>query len=114
MMQKKITAKAIQHYAIVSQDQAGIHLDVEVAIQCGYEYPIAHGMYMMGLAQSFYIAEHPNQWITTYTMIFSKPILVDSTVTFHFDMGGNQVDVQVLSASQDLLLSGNFIVKEVP
>lgn len=112
-MQKQITAKSIQQYASISQDQAGIHLDVEVAVQCGYDRPIAHGMYMMGLAQSLYIAEHPNQWITTYTMTFSKPILVDSIVFFHFVIKGDDVEVQVRSIDQEIVISGNFIVKEI-
>lgn len=112
-MQKQITAKAIQHYAMIAKDHADIHLDVEAAIQWGYDRPIAHGMYMMGLAQSLYIAEHPSQWITTYAIKFSKSILVDSKVIFHFSVNKSHVEVQVLSTDQDLLLSGHLVVKEI-
>jgi 3-hydroxybutyryl-CoA dehydratase len=111
-MKKRITAEAIQQYAAASKDTAAIHLDAEAATKAGFKRPIAHGMYIMGLAQSLYIAEHPTQWITQYDMKFQKPLLVDVVVIFDFEASDGNVQVTVTAETGEVIASGTFSVKE--
>lgn len=111
-MKKRITAAAIRQYADVSNDTAAIHLNAEAAVKVGYKQPIAHGMYIMGLAQSMYLNEHPSQWITTYSMKFQKPLLVDSLATFDFDVCESMIHVTITVESGDVIALGAFSVKE--
>ena len=108
MMRKCITAEAIRQYAAASQDLAAIHL-----AEAGFKRPIAHGMYLMGLAQSLYIAEHQTQWITQYDMKFHKPIEVDNVVIFDFSEDDCLVKVTLTTEAGDVIASGAFSVKEV-
>ena len=62
-MKKHITRAEVLRYANASNDKAAIHIDDEIAKKAGFERPIVHGMYVMGLAQSIYLKEHPTQWI---------------------------------------------------
>jgi 3-hydroxybutyryl-CoA dehydratase len=111
-MKKRITAEAIQRYAAASKDTAAIHLDAEAAAKGGFKRPIVHGMYIMGLAQSLYIAEHPTQWITQYDIKFLKPLLVDVVVVFDFDACDSNVQVTVTAETGEVIASGNFSVRE--
>ncbi|WP_438350736.1 MaoC family dehydratase [Paenibacillus sp. FA6] len=111
-MKKQITADAIQQYAIASKDTAAIHLNVEAAVKAGYKRPVAHGMYIMGLAQSLYLTKHPSQWITTYHMKFQKPLLVDTVANFDFEVCDDHIHVNVAVESGDVIASGTFSVKE--
>ncbi|OAB44716.1 MaoC family dehydratase [Paenibacillus glacialis] len=111
-MNKHITAEAIQQYAVVSKDTSAIHLNVEAAVKVGYKRPVAHGMYIMGLAQSLYLTEHPSQWITTYSMKFQKPLLVDTVAIFDFEVCDGNIDVTVAIESGEVIASGTFSVKE--
>lgn len=113
MMRKCITAEAIRKYAAASQDLAAIHLDEDAAAKAGFKRPIAHGMYLMGLAQSLYIAEHPTQWITKYDMKFQQPVEVDNVVIFDFIDNDGAVKVTLTTEAGDVIASGAFSVKEV-
>ncbi|MBY3619642.1 MaoC family dehydratase [Acinetobacter sp. CUI P1] len=113
MMRKCITAEAIQQYAAASQDQAAIHLDEDAAAKAGFKRPIAHGMYLMGLAQSLYLAEHRAQWINQYDMKFHKPIEVDNVVIFDFAEDDCMVKVTLTTEAGEVIASGAFSVKEV-
>ncbi|WP_339317000.1 MaoC family dehydratase [Paenibacillus sp. FSL R10-2734] len=113
MIKKCITAEAIRQYAAASQDLAAIHLDEAAAAKTGFKRPIAHGMYLMGLTQSLYIAEHPTQWITEYEMKFHKPIEVDNDVIFDFADDNARVKVTLTTDAGDLIAAGAFSVKEV-
>ena len=111
-MKKFISNEAIRQYATASKDIADIHLDAEVASRAGFKRPIVHGMYIMGLAQSKYITEHPTQWITTYDMKFVNPLLVDSVAIFDYaDRDGN-IQVTVTAETGEVIASGTFSVKE--
>lgn len=112
-MEKRITAEAIRQYADASQDMAAIHLDADAAAKAGFKGPIAHGMYLMGLAQSIYIAKHPALWITQYNMKFHNPALVDTVETFAFEDCGSHIQVIVTAETGDVIASGAFSVKEV-
>jgi acyl dehydratase len=57
-MNIRITAEAVRQYALASKDMAAIHISSEAAAEAGYERPIAHGMFLMGLAQSLYLSKH--------------------------------------------------------
>ncbi|NIK76848.1 acyl dehydratase [Paenibacillus castaneae] len=111
-MKKTITAEAIQRYAAASKDTAAIHLDVEAAVNAGYERPIAHGMYIMGLAQSIYLTEHPLQWITAYSMKFQKALFVDSVAIFDYEVDDDRIHMTVGLESGEVIASGTFSVKE--
>jgi 3-hydroxybutyryl-CoA dehydratase len=111
-MKKLITSEAIKQYAVASQDQAAIHLEADAAAEAGFERPIAHGMYLMGLAQSIYLADHPTQWITQYDMKFHKPILVDTVAIFDFKDCDNPIQVTVTAETGEVIASGTFLVKE--
>ncbi|MNO92880.1 bifunctional aldehyde dehydrogenase/enoyl-CoA hydratase [compost metagenome] len=113
MMRKCITADAIRKYAAASQDLAAIHLDRVAAAEAGFKRPIAHGMYLMGLAQSLYIAEHRTQWITQYEMKFHQPVEVDHAVMFDFTNDGCDVKVTLTTEAGEVIASGAFSVKEV-
>lgn len=108
---KLITDEVIRQYATASQDKAKIHFDAEFALRAGFKRPIVHGMYIMGLAQSLYITEHPTQWITTYDMIFHKPLLVDSIATFIFEACDDNIKVTVTEDTSGVIASGTFSVK---
>lgn len=112
-MKKRVTAEAIQQYAVVSRDTAAIHLDDEAATRAGFKRPIAHGMYIMGLAQSLYISEHPTQWITEYDMKFQKSLLVGTISIFDFETNNGNVQVTVTTETGDIIASGNFSVREL-
>lgn len=113
-MKKCITSEVIQQYATVSQDMAAIHLEKDAAVKAGFKRPIAHGMYLMGLAQSIYIEKHPGQWITQYEMKFHKPMLVDTVARFEFEPDGeSRIKVTVTADDDTLIASGAFSVKEV-
>lgn len=111
-MKKRITAEAIQRYATASKDTSAIHLNVKAAVDAGYKRPVAHGMYIMGLAQSLYLTEHPSQWITTYSMKFQKPLLVDTVANFEFEVCDGHILVTVAVESGEVIASGSFSVKE--
>lgn len=113
MIKKSITAEAIRQYAVASQDLAPIHLDADAAAKAGLQRPIAHGMYLMGLAQSLYIAKHPTQWITQYDIKFHKPLEADSVVIFDFTDDDCAVNVTLTTEAGDVIASGAFSVKEV-
>ncbi|WP_339245721.1 MaoC family dehydratase [Paenibacillus sp. FSL F4-0243] len=113
MMRKCITAEAIRQYAAASQDLAAIHLDEDAAAEAGFKRPIAHGMYLMGLAQSLYIEAHQAQWITQYDMKFHKPIEVDNVVIFDFSEDDCMVKVTLTTEAGNVIASGAFSVKEV-
>ncbi|WP_052092073.1 MaoC family dehydratase [Paenibacillus sp. FSL H7-0357] len=112
-IKKRITAEAVRQYGAVSKDTAAIHLNAEAAVKAGYKRPIAHGMYIMGLAQSLYLTDHPAQWITTYSMKFHKPLVVDTDVVFHFEPSDGHIEVKVTLESGDVIASGTFSVKEM-
>lgn len=111
-MIKHITADAIRHYAAASKDTAAIHLNVEAAAKAGYKRPLVHGMYIMGLAQSLYLAEHPTQWITTYSMKFQKPLVVDTVAFFDYEVCNDDIHVTVTIESGEVIAAGAFSVRE--
>lgn len=111
-MKKCISAEDILKYATSSQDTAAIHLNDEAAAKAGYNRPIVHGMYMMGLAQSLYLAEHQSQWITTYSMKFQKPVLVDSIITFDYESCEDKIQVTIAFETGEVIAVGTFSVKE--
>lgn len=111
-MRKRITDEAIRQYASASKDTAEIHLDAEAAACAGFKRTIAHGMYIMGLAQSLYIREHPEKWITTYELKFLNPLYVDSEVTFDFEDTGGHILVTISGENGEWIASGTMSVKE--
>ncbi|KOR89568.1 MaoC family dehydratase [Paenibacillus solani] len=111
-MKRRITAEAIRQYADVSKDDSAIHLNADAAASAGFKRPIVHGMYIMGLAQSLYIREHPQQWISTYDLKFINPLYVDSDVVFNFEGTSGDVDVTVTGEDGELIASGTLTAKE--
>ncbi|MGG3279205.1 MaoC family dehydratase [Paenibacillus solani] len=111
-MKRRITAEAIRQYAYVSKDDSAIHLNAEAAANSGFKRPIVHGMYMMGLAQSLYISEHPQQWITAYALKFINPLYVDSDVVFDFTETNGDICVTVTGEDGELIASGTLTLKE--
>ncbi|OAB40445.1 MaoC family dehydratase [Paenibacillus antarcticus] len=111
-MKKRITSYDIQQYAAISKDTATIHLNIEAAARAGFKRPVAHGMYIMGLAQSLYLIEHPSQWITTYSMKFQKPLLIDTVAMFNFEVCDGNINVNVVIESGEVIASGTFTVEE--
>lgn len=112
-MKRRITVEAIEHYANVSKDKAVIHLNVDAARAAGFDQPLVHGMYVMGLAQSLYIEEHPTHWITAYKMKFQKPLFVDMVAIFNFERVEDSVEVAVTTENGDKIAAGTFLVKEL-
>ncbi|MBD7968508.1 MaoC family dehydratase [Paenibacillus gallinarum] len=111
-MKKRITADHIQQYAAASKDRAAIHLNAEAAARAGYKRPIVHGMYIMGIAQSLYLAEHPAQWIKTCNMKFINPLLTDAVASFHFEVCVDQIDITVTAETGEVIAKGTFSVEE--
>ncbi|MFJ7972703.1 MaoC family dehydratase [Psychrobacillus sp. NPDC096389] len=112
-MKKHITVEAIEKYAAVSKDKAAIHLDVDAARAAGFDQPLVHGIYVMGLAQSLFMEGHPKQWITAYKMKFQKPLLVDTIAVFNFERVKDSVGVTVTKENGDKIAVGTFLVKEL-
>ncbi|QPQ35583.1 MaoC family dehydratase [Lysinibacillus sp. JNUCC-52] len=112
-MKKTVTAKQVHYYAQVSKDDAAIHINAEAAKQAGFERPIVHGMYLMGLAQSLYMKEHPLKWIVRYNMRFQKPLLIDEEVTFLFIENHTRIEVSISNRNNDQIALGNFEVEEL-
>ncbi|AIQ42197.1 MaoC family dehydratase [Paenibacillus sp. FSL R7-0297] len=112
-MRIRISEPAIRQYASVTGDEAAIHLDAEAAKTAGYEAPIAHGMYIMGLAQSLYMKEHRSQWIQAFTMRFEKPCVQGTCVDFRYhSCNQDQIQVTVISDHEDIIAKGSFSVAE--
>jgi 3-hydroxybutyryl-CoA dehydratase len=112
-MKKVITAKNIRQFASVSKDEAAIHLDDEAARKAGFEAPVAHGMYIWGLAQSLYLAEHSCHWIQSFSVRFQTPLLQGSTAYFQFEtLNKNQVQVTITSDHGQTVATGAFTVME--
>jgi len=111
-LKRRITAEAIRQYALVSKDDSPIHLNADAAASAGFKRPIAHGMYIMGLAQSLYIREHPQQWITAYALKFINPLYVDSDVVFDFTETNGEICVTVTREDGELIASGILTAKE--
>lgn len=106
-----ISAADIRHYASVSKDEAAIHLDAAAAKEAGYDAPIAHGMYIMGLAQSLYMKEHLSHWIQSNTMRFVKPCVQGSAVCFRYNARSNDhIQVTVATDHGEIIAKGTFIV----
>lgn len=112
-MKKHITVEVIAQYAIASKDTSTIHLDVNASRKAGFNRPIAHGMYIMGLAQSLYLSEHPTLWITTYKMKFQKPLVVGTVAIFNFERVEDRVELAVTTETGDKIAAGSFLVKEL-
>ncbi|GAB6989748.1 MaoC family dehydratase [Paenibacillus pini] len=108
-----VTTEAIHQYADASKDMAPIHLIEDAAIKAGYKRPVAHGMYIMGLAQSLYLQEHPSHWISTFQMKFHKPLFVDTVAIFNFEYSYGSIQVTVTEDCGEVVASGTFDVIEV-
>lgn len=111
-MKKQITIAHVQQYAAVSKDTAAIHLNIEAAAKAGYKRPIVHGMYIMGIAQSLYLKDHPTHWVKTCCMKFINPLLTDTLASFHFDVCLDHIHVTVTTEQGEIIAKGTFSVKE--
>lgn len=111
-MKKLIAAEAILQYANISQDRAPIHVDAQYAMKAGYKRTVVHGMYLMGIAQSIYLAQNPTKWITMYRMKFEKPLLIDTVASFDFEISGDNINVVITVQSGEVIASGTLSVKE--
>lgn len=110
-MRIEISEADIRHYASVTRDEAAIHLDSEAARTAGFEAPIAHGMYIMGLAQSLYLKEHRSHWIQSIKMRFEQPCIQGSTVYFRYNAWKHdQIRLTVLSEHGEIIAKGSFSV----
>lgn len=113
IMNQMITMEDIRNYAAASKDNAAIHLEPEAAAAAGYPRPVAHGMYIMGLAQSLYLKEHPKLWITDCSMKFQKPLVVETMAYFKYESIEEQISVSVTLEMGEVIATGRFRVKEV-
>lgn len=111
-MRRKITLEEIQRYAVSSGDNAGIHLKDEAAAAAGFVRPIAHGMYLMGLAQSLYLDQRPDCWVNECSMRFQQPLLADTIAAFTFEEQGTQVQVKITAETGEVIAIGDFSVRE--
>ncbi|WP_379127304.1 MaoC family dehydratase [Paenibacillus sp. sgz500958] len=109
----EITEADIRQYAAVTKDEAAIHLDAEAARLAGFDVPIAHGMYIMGLAQSLYLNAHRSQWIQSFSMRFEQPCVQDSSVCFRYNVcSHDQVQITVTLSNGEIIAKGAFNVVE--
>ncbi|NBC70368.1 hypothetical protein GT003_15310 [Paenibacillus sacheonensis] len=109
-MNKTITMEAIRHYAAASNDTAAIHHDPEAAKRAGFERPIAHGMYIMGIAHAMYMRKHPARWIRSTQMTFLSPLLSDTSVRLEFECSQEEVRVTVIGENGEVIAKGSFLV----
>jgi 3-hydroxybutyryl-CoA dehydratase len=107
-MKKKITAAAIQQYGDASEDPAALHIDPEAAMKAGFKRPIAHGMFIMGLAHSLYLRENPTQWIKSTQMTFLRPLLSETVAYFELMPVNEEVHVTVVGENDEVIASGCF------
>jgi hypothetical protein len=109
----RISEADIRHYASVTKDEAAIHLDAAAARKAGFEAPVAHGMYIMGLAQSLYMKEHRSYWIQSFHMRFEKPCVQGLAVCFRYNAWNhNQIQVTVTSEHGEIIAKGSFSIVE--
>lgn len=109
----KISEADIRQYASVTKDEAAIHLDAAAASKAGFEAPIAHGMYIMGLAQSLYMKEHRSHWIQSFSMRFEKPCVQGSTICFRYNVwNDDQIQVMITSGHGEIIAKGSLSVVE--
>jgi len=109
----QITAEDIRRYAAASQDEAAVHLDAAAARDAGFEAPIAHGMYLMGLAQSLYLKEHRTQWIQAMDMRFEQPCVQGTDVNIRYPaQKQDQIRVTVTTIRGDTIAEGSFTLME--
>ncbi|WP_059053997.1 MaoC family dehydratase [Paenibacillus senegalimassiliensis] len=108
----KITKEALRQYAVASGDTSAIHLELDAAEQAGFERPIAHGMYIMGLAHSLYVSQHPTFWIKTSRMTFIRPLLVDTVACFDYAPVNDEIEITVTEKNGDLVARGYLTVRE--
>lgn len=111
-MKKTITREDVLRYAEASNDKAAIHIDDHFAKKSGFNRPIVHGMYLMGVAQSIYLKEHPTSWIYDYFIKFQQPLLVDEEVVFQFDKKEDWIEVSIQTNDARFIAVGHFKVKE--
>ncbi|MBB6735558.1 MaoC family dehydratase [Cohnella zeiphila] len=109
-MKKKVTAEAIRQYADASRDSAAFHFNPEAAKKAGFKRPIAHGMYIMGLAHSLYLSENPTHWIQSTQMTFVRPLMSESLVDFAFELMNEEVQVTVAEENGEVIARGCFTV----
>jgi acyl dehydratase len=108
-MHKKITDEQIMHYAEVSGDFAAIHFPGRTDGNA----PIVHGMYVMGLAQSLFLQEHPGYWIADYEMKFIRQIAVHSTVSFQFEQKDADVSLFVFGEDGRVCVKGKMKLQKL-
>ncbi|MPY17580.1 MaoC family dehydratase [Paenibacillus glucanolyticus] len=109
-MEKKITMEAIRLFAAASGDAAAFHTDPEAAKAAGFKGPVAHGMYIMGIAHSMYLSQHSEQWIKSSRMRFMKPAWADTVARFDYDCANHEIQVTVTGENGETLANGSFSV----
>lgn len=116
MTKHVITKEMIRQYAAVSGDAGSIHLDSDAAFKAGFDRPIAHGMLLMGLAQSMYLSAHPAKWISSYSMKFVHPLLAETAVQFEFsELVGEKETIRITlrAENEEIIAQGTLSVQEV-
>ncbi|ALX47530.1 MaoC family dehydratase [Lentibacillus amyloliquefaciens] len=113
MEKRKITREAVQHYANVSKDKASIHIQEIEDNKSSTKKAIAHGAYIMGLAQSLYSMKHTGQWAKSCMMTFHNPVYVDSNVWFDFVEKKDCIEIFVSGEDSELLAKGVLDVAEL-
>lgn len=104
-----ITIGEVIRYAEVSNDFAAIHFTE----RADGKKPIVHGMYVMGIAQSLFLKECAGYWITDYEMTFLRPVMVNDSISFHFEQAKSKVTVYVYQAHGQLCVKGSMIIQEI-
>lgn len=78
-----ITAEQVRDFAALSGDDNPIHLDPEAARAMGFERPIVHGTFVLGIASKVMGRDFPGPGSLAVSLSakFLRPIPVDSEVT---------------------------------
>jgi len=114
---KEITAKHIAQYADGSGDYSPIHLNHEAAQQAGFDQPIAHGMWTMGLGTKL-ISQiiSSDVQVTHYDVSFIYPVMIGDSLTISgtvAEVSSEQATILLKGENQheETIIKGKMIVK---
>ncbi len=101
-MRTKITQADIDRFAQASGDRADLHRPKE------NETPIAHGMYLMGIALSMYNRIRPTRWIRSYEMKFVRPVHAETEIDIRYTETENRIEVTLSTKQGETVAKGVF------
>ncbi|MEH7249056.1 MaoC family dehydratase [Neobacillus niacini] len=123
MTNKQLNIKQVQaidfvKYSGVSGDFNPVHTVPEIAQKNGHSKPIAHGMYIMGLATKALEEWYPKHHLVKFEVRFLSPTYTGDTLIIteksnsEITVGFIQGILEVTDSQRQVKLKGNFELKK--